>query len=216
MTRPTPGLGRAAAAATAATLLSVAGAAAAQAAETTTTDAPPPPTVALHAAAGEGCPDKTVDVTNAKYGIFMIRYNKLAARVGPGVDAAESRRACTVSLKVTTARNYTWGVKTVRVDGSASVADGAKARVDLTGFAQGDETTGDFDKTLEGPYRGAYHAGGAFTPQVRGECGTNRGLNITASAFVDAGSAKNKISSVNLLPAKPKNGLTVKLVSLAC
>ncbi|GGK40877.1 hypothetical protein GCM10010124_37150 [Pilimelia terevasa] len=176
------------------------------------------PTVKLLGANGEGCPNtKSIAVTNLKSGFFTIRFTKLSARVGPKVNAKERRRACTVSLRVSTDQGLTYGIKSVRVDGVAGVAKGARAQADVTAAGQ-PAVTGAFTKALKGPVKGAYSGTGSLAPPVRGDCGApTRALTLTSAVATNRGSSSAKATTtLNLMPSKTKAGLTVKLVNLVC
>jgi hypothetical protein len=175
------------------------------------------PTVKLLAAKGEGCPDnRSVVLTQANSGYFIVRFTKLSARVGPKISSQESRRGCTLALTVTSPRGTRYAVKEVRVEGQAALAKGARGQIDITAAPQAG-TTGKFKYALTGQRKGAYKKEGTIAPVVGSVCGDTRALIIGASVFTSRGSSSKSVTStLNLMPAKTKGGLALRLIALNC
>ena len=180
-------------------LVAIATLLAATAAPATPAAAPPPPayTVGLNGINGSGCPAGTGTVQTSSDGTsFTIRFSShFTAMVGGSAKPANARRNCQMALDVRGPRGYTYALVGIDYRGRASLAPGASGLDGLSYYFTGASHTSRSERTIPGPFRGAWQHRDKAGPLHYGPCGGLRNLNINMEVRVNAGRPNAKAVS---------------------
>ena len=158
---------------------------------------PPAYTVGLAGINGSGCPAGTGTVQASSDGTtFTIRFSsQFTAMVGGAAEPADARKNCQLALNVRAPRGYTYALAGINYRGRARLAPGASGLDGLSSYFTGASHTSRSERTVPGPFRGAWQHRGKAGPLHFGPCGSTRNLNINMEVRVSAGRPGSKAVS---------------------
>jgi hypothetical protein len=147
-------------------------------------------TVEVKAINGSGCPAGTASVDPAADDTgFEVKYDRFAARSGPGSAPTDRRRNCQLGVQVHVPQGFTFAIARADYHGYVYLGSGATALARTNYYFQGDQDNTFVDHSFAGARYGAWHAT-HVTPVaelVYAPCGRDYILNVNSELRVNPG-----------------------------
>jgi hypothetical protein len=140
---------------------------------------------------GTGCTSETTVYEWDDATEFRVRYGNLSARAGGTATPPDTRRACTLLLKLAIPEGYTVALNGVKAHRYVDLADGARATAGTKAYWQGKREEIKWTDTRRGPAQDYWYSEHTADPSrlVYAPCDEKRGLNITADIAVLRGTS---------------------------
>jgi hypothetical protein len=161
--------------------------------------------VELVTANGSGCPMDSVDADVLTFGneTFALTLSPtgsgsdFVARSGGSASAADSRRNCQYSLRITPPEGMTYAIAEADFSGTAALGQDAEAVVRTSYYFQGSSATEAVSHTFAGPRTGGWQTTDTFEAAslTWAPCGAQRNLAINSELRVSSdGTTPSQIS----------------------
>lgn len=153
--------------------------------------------------AGSGCPAGSVAANiSPDFKSITVFWDSFIAEVGPDVPLKEKRKNCALAIDLEYPQGWTYSLFSAGLRGYASLDRGVNARIDISYYFQGNQSTARFKSWFNGPIDQTFHVSDRLgvSSVIWAPCGATRALITNYSVSLDKTGNRNGTGLISVDP----------------